>query len=82
LDPSTLSLIAQIGSMALAAIIGRYLLRSTALIWLAAFLGACGATAASMMHDGQGAFVLLLCTPVIYFFAVAGRDEVGGRRRL
>ena len=82
MNPSTLSLIAQIGSMALAAIVGRFLLRSTVLIWLAAFLGALGAMAAHIMHDGQGAFVLLLYTPVIYFVAVAGRDEVGGRRRL
>ena len=26
--------------------------------------------------------MLLLYTPVIYFFSVAGRDEVGRRRRL
>jgi hypothetical protein len=81
-DPPKISLIAQIGSMALAAIIGRFLLRSTVLIWLAAILGAFGAMAAHMVHDGQGAFVLLLYTPVIYFVAVAGRDEVGRRRRL
>lgn len=67
--------------MALAAIIGRFLLKSAAMIWLVSFLGALGAMVADIIYDGQGAFVALLYTPVIYFAAVAGRDEVGGRRR-
>lgn len=67
--------------MALAAVIGRFLLGSRVLTWLVAFLGVFGAMAANVMHDGQGALVLLIYAPVIYFFAVAGRDEMGGWRK-
>jgi hypothetical protein len=66
--------------MALAAIAGRFLLKSRLLICLIAFLGASGAMVAHILYDGQGAFALLLFTPIIYFAAVAGRDEFGGRR--
>ena len=82
MDGATLSLVGQLGSMALGAIIGRFLLKSAALIWLASFVGAFGAVIAHILYDGQGAFLFLLFTPVIYFAAVAGRDEFGGRRRL
>lgn len=67
--------------MALAAIVARFLLKSAAMIWLVSFLGALGAMVTRIMYAGQGAFVALIYTPVIYFAAVAGRDEVGGRRR-
>ena len=82
MDGATLSLVGQLGSMGLAAVVGRFLLRSRALIWLAAFLGAFGAMVAHILYDGQGAFALLIYVPVIYFAAVVGRDEIGGRRRL
>jgi hypothetical protein len=82
MDGATLSLAGQLGSMALAAAAGRFLLMSSALIWLVALLGAAGAMIAHILYDGQGAFGLLIFTPVIYFAATAGRDEIGGRRRL
>ncbi len=67
--------------MVIAAIIGRFMLKSAAMILLVSFLGAAGAMAAHIMYDGQAAFVLLLYTPVIYFAAVAGRDEFAANRR-
>jgi len=81
-DGSTLSLVVQLGSMALAAIVGRFLLKSAAMIWLVSFLGAFGAMVTHIMYDGQSAFFLLCFTPVIYFAAVAGRDDFGWRRRI
>jgi hypothetical protein len=68
--------------MAVAAFVGRFLLKSAALIWLVSFVGAFGAMMAAIFYDGQGAFLSLLFTPVIYYAAVAGREEFGGRRRL
>lgn len=78
MDGDILSLVGQVGSMALAAIVGRFMLKSAGSIWLVSFLGAFGAMVAHMLYDGQGAFVLLLFTPVIYFAAAAGRDEFDG----
>lgn len=67
--------------MAVAAIVGRFLLKSAASVWLISFLGAVGAMVAHILYDGQGAFLLLLFTPVIYFAAAAGRDEFDGGHR-
>ena len=79
MDGSALSLVGQLGSMAIAAVIGRFVLKSKTLIWFVAFLGAFGAMVANILYDGQGAFLLLFFTPLIYFAAVAGRDEIGCR---
>lgn len=72
----TLSLAGQLGSMIIAVLVGRFALKSKVTIWLAAFIGALGAVVAHILVDGQGAFVLLIYTPVIYFFAVVGRREL------
>jgi hypothetical protein len=82
MDGSTLSLAGQIASMAFAVVVGRFLLKSTSLIWLSAFLGAFGAMVAHLLYDGQGAFVLLLFTPIIYLLATAGRQELRSPRSL
>ena len=81
MDGAILSFIALLGSMVLAAIVGRFL-KSAPQIWLVSFLGAFGAMVAHFVYDGQGAFFLLIFTPVIYFASVVGRDEFGGRRHL
>jgi hypothetical protein len=70
------SLFAQLASMVLAGIIGRFVMKSRATILLISFLGAFGAMVANMLVDGQGAFLYLLFTPVLYFAAVAGRADL------
>ncbi len=69
----TLSLVGQLGSMVLASLIGRFILKSRAAIWVVAFAGAFGAMFANILVDGQGAFLMLIYAPVIYFIAVVGR---------
>jgi hypothetical protein len=73
---STLSLVGQLGSMVLALLVGRFVLKSRSAIWLVAFAGAFGAMVAHILVDGQGAFMLLIYAPVIYFIAVVGRRNV------
>jgi hypothetical protein len=75
-DGAALSLVGQLGSMILAAIVGRFLLKSRLLILLIAFIGAFGAMVADIMYDGQGAFLLLAYAPVIYLVAVVGRRDL------
>jgi hypothetical protein len=71
-----ISLFAQLGSMVLAGVVGRFLMKSRTAILLVLFLGAFGAMVANIMVDGQGAFLYLVFTPVIYFAAVAGRHDL------
>ena len=70
---ANLSLYAQLGALIAAVIIGRFVLRSRGLIMLVSFLGCVGAMFAHIVVDGQGAFIYVLYTPIIYFAAVAGR---------
>ncbi|MFT3788757.1 MAG: hypothetical protein QM770_21740 [Tepidisphaeraceae bacterium] len=77
-----LSGLGQFASLALAALIGRYLLKSRPLIWMVALLGAFGAMWAHILYDGQGAIAEFIYVPVIYYIAVAGRKDIGGRRRM
>ena len=71
---SMLSLVGQIGSMVVALIIGRFALKRRWAIWIVSFLGAIGAMLANIMVDGQDAFLMVIYAPLIYLFAVAGRD--------
>lgn len=73
---STLSLLAQVGSMICAVFVGRFRLKSKSAIWVAAFAGVAGAMVAHVPVDGQGAFALLFFAPVIYFLAVVGRADL------
>lgn len=73
---SSLSALAQLGSMLLALVVGRFALKSRNAIWFAAFAGAFGAMVAHIMVDGQGAFMLLLYAPIIYVVACIGRSEL------
>ena len=76
-DPAgSLSLAMQLGSMIVAVLIGRFVFRSRSAIWIIAFMGAFGAILASVTFDGQGAFLLLLYAPIIYFIAVVGRRDL------
>jgi hypothetical protein len=72
----TLSLLAQLGSMILAALIGRFAMKSRAEIMVISFLGAAGAMLAHMLVDGQGAFLFVFYVPVIYLFAILGRRDL------
>ena len=74
-DAGMRSLVAQLGSMFLAAAVGRFLMKSRPAILLVSLLGVLGAMAANIMVDGQGAMAYLLFTPIVYFAAVGGRDE-------
>jgi hypothetical protein len=73
---AALSLVGQFGSMVLAVLVGRFVLKSRAQIWLVAFAGAFGAMVAHILVDGQGAFLLLIYAPVIYLIAVVGRRNL------
>lgn len=73
---SLLSLLAQLGSMIGAALVGRYCLRSRDAIWVISLVGALGAMVAHIAVDGQGACAALIYTPLIYLAAVAGRDDL------
>ena len=73
---ATLSLLAQLGSMGVAAAVGRFLLKSRVFIFLVSVAGAAGAMWANMVVDGQGAFMMLAYAPVIYFVATVGRDDL------
>ena len=73
---ATLSLVGQLGSMVLALLVARFALKSRSAIWVAAFVGAFGAMVAHILVDGQGAFMLLIYAPVIYFVAVVGRRNL------
>jgi len=75
---SDLSLCSQALALGMAAALGRFWLRSRSAIWLASFAGALGAMAANILVDGQGAFLLLVYVPVVYFVAVIGRRDLGG----
>ena len=75
-DPAMLSLVGQLGSAAGAAAIGRFLLKSRILIWCCCFLGAFGAMCAHIAYDGQGAFMWLIFTPLIYWAATGGRYDI------
>lgn len=71
---SDLSLMAQITSLGSGLVIGRWL-QTKALIWLISF-AACGvAMIAHLMYDGQGAFLIMLYAPLIYWLSIAGRDQ-------
>ena len=74
---ATLSLVGQLGSMVLALLVGRFVLRSRSQIWLVALAGAFGAMVADILVDGQGAFLMLIYAPVIYLAAVVGRRNLG-----
>lgn len=71
-----LSLLGQLGSMVLALVVSRFVLKSRSAIWLVAFAGAFGAMLAHILVDGQGAFLLILYAPVMYLIAVAGRRDL------
>lgn len=73
---ATLSLVEQLSSMGLAAIIGRFV-KSRSSILMLSFLGAFGAMVAHILMDGQGAFMLLMFAPLIYFLATVGRLGLG-----
>jgi hypothetical protein len=70
------SFIAQCLCLLIATLIGRFACKSRNAIWLIAFTGAFGAMVSSILYDGQGAFLLILYAPLIYFFAVAGRSDL------
>jgi hypothetical protein len=71
-----LGLIAELGSMVLAAVVGRFVLKSRVIILLVSVLGAFGAMVANILVDGQGAFMYLIFTPAIYAVAVTGRYDL------
>jgi hypothetical protein len=73
---ASLSLAGQIGSMLIALLVGRFLLKSRSAIWLVAIVGAFGAMFAHILVDGQAAFVLLIYAPVIYAVAAVGRRDL------
>ncbi|HEY7116851.1 MAG TPA: hypothetical protein VH475_09705 [Tepidisphaeraceae bacterium] len=77
---ATFSLIAQLAAILAAAALGRFALHSRPAIWLVAFTGATAAMIAHIAVDGQGAFALLVYTPVIYLAATAGRRNLDHRR--
>jgi hypothetical protein len=78
-DPhGKLSLVGQLVAIAVAFGLGRFALRSRAAIALISFAGACGAMVAKIAWDGQGAFLLLVLTPVVYLAAIAGRRDLDG----
>ena len=74
-----LSLAAQLGSILVALIAGRFVVTSRAAVWGVALAGAVGAMVAHIMVDGQGAFLLLIYAPLIYFMAVIGRRDLDRR---
>jgi hypothetical protein len=78
---ATLSLVGQLASMAVAALIGRFVMKSRPMIWIICFLGAFGAMCAHIAVDGQGAFILLIYTPLIYAAAVVGRNDLPGPQK-
>lgn len=71
-----LSLCVQIIALVLAAIVGRFWLRSRSAILVAAFAGAVAAMVADMLVDGQAAFFFVAFVPVVYFVAVIGRGDI------
>ena len=73
---ATLSLIGQLGSMAAALVVARFILKSRSAIYLVAFAGTLGAVIAHILVDGQGAFMLLIYAPVVYLLAVVGRRNL------
>lgn len=70
------SLLFQVACVVGALLISRLALKSRGAIWLTAVFGAAGAMYAHAMVDGQGAFLLLVFAPVIYFLAVRGRQDL------
>ena len=73
---ATFSLVGQFGSMVLALVVGRFVLKSRSAIWFIALAGALGAMVAHILVDGQGAFLMLIHAPVIYLVAVVGRHNL------
>jgi hypothetical protein len=73
-----LSLCGQTLPLGIAAVLGRFLLKSRSAIWLVSFLGAAGAMVADILVDGQGACFFLIYVPIIYFWAVIGRRDLDG----
>lgn len=71
-----LSLWGQLGSLGLALIVGRFFMRSRAVILLVSVLGAVGAMFANILVDGQGAFLFLIFAPLVYAVAVVGRRNL------
>jgi hypothetical protein len=71
-----MSVIAQIAAIAAALCIARFLMRSRLAILLVCFLGAFGAMVAHIAANGQGAFLFVALTPVIYFFANSRRTNL------
>ena len=71
-----LSGVAQILALAVAFLIGRFILKKRNDIWVVAFFGAIVAMIAHILVDGQGAFLLLMYAPVIYFASVVGRRRL------
>jgi hypothetical protein len=78
---ATVSLVAQLTSMVAAAVLGRLCLKTRGWIWIVALLGAVGAMFAHIAVDGQGAFLLLIYAPVIYFVATVGRGDLNAAPR-
>jgi hypothetical protein len=76
-----LSFCGQVVALGLAAIIGRFWLKSRNAIWVVSFLGAIGAMVAKILVDGQAAFLLILFSPMIYVFAVVGRKNLDLRSK-
>jgi len=72
----TVALSGQFVALLLAFIVGRFFVRSRAVIFLVSFLGAAGAMVANMLVDGQGAFLFLGYAPFVYFAAVVGRRDL------
>ena len=76
IDPDLLSFLGQMALMVLATLYGRFATKSRSTIWVASFLGAGGAMLASILVDGQAAFLYLLFAPLIYVIANLGRRDL------
>ena len=77
-----LSLVAQLSSVVLAVLYGRFIAKSRATIWGAAGLGALGAYLAYVLVDGQGAFLFIFFVPIIYALSAVGRKDLDAGARL
>jgi hypothetical protein len=74
---SILCLVGQIAWIVLAALVGRFLLRSRPAIHALSIVGGVGAMVSHMMFDGQGACLLVpLGWFVAYAVAAVGREDL------
>lgn len=77
MDPGLLNLLAQLGCLIAAAILGRFRLRSRLAIFGVAVAGAFAAMVAHILYDGQGAVAMVIFVPIIYVVATVGRWDLG-----